>query len=83
MKNIKNFLTEAKDITFEPSPREYKWSPNAKFMYVTGNIETEGIVTTENVNKVIKTSNKKINPDEKSGFFYIMRSVPFAFSVLR
>lgn len=36
MKNIKNFLTEAKDITFEPSPREYKWSPNAKFMYIHG-----------------------------------------------
>lgn len=29
---------------------------NAKFMYVTGNIDVEDIVTTENINKVIKTS---------------------------
>ena len=29
---------------------------NAKFMYVTGNISVDGIVTTENVNKVLKTS---------------------------
>jgi len=29
---------------------------NAKFMYVTGNIEINGIVTTENINRVIKTS---------------------------
>ena len=29
---------------------------NAKFMYVTGNIEVNGIIDTENINKVIKTS---------------------------
>jgi len=29
---------------------------NAKFMYVTGNVEIDGTVTTENINKVIKTS---------------------------
>ena len=29
---------------------------NAKFMYVTGNVEVDGIITTENINKVIKTS---------------------------
>ena len=29
---------------------------NAKFMYVTGNVEVDGTITTENVNKVIKTS---------------------------
>lgn len=31
-------------------------SYNAKFMYVTGNIEIDGVVTTENINKVIKSS---------------------------
>ena len=29
---------------------------NAKFMYVTGNVEVEDVVTTENINRVIKTS---------------------------
>ena len=29
---------------------------NAKFMYVTGSIEVNGIIDTENINKVIKTS---------------------------
>ena len=29
---------------------------NAKFMYITGEIEVDGVVTTENINKVIKTS---------------------------
>ena len=29
---------------------------NAKFMYVTGNIEVQGIIDTENINRVIKTS---------------------------
>lgn len=36
MKDIKNFLTEAKNIGFEPSPREYKWSPKAEFIYING-----------------------------------------------
>ena len=29
---------------------------NSKFMYVTGNVEVNGVITTENINKVIKTS---------------------------
>ena len=36
MKDIKNFLTEQSYMTFEPSPREYKWSPKASFIYISG-----------------------------------------------
>ena len=32
---------------------------NAKFMYVTGNVEVEDVVTTENINRVIKTIKDK------------------------
>ena len=50
---------------------------NAKFMYVTGEIEVDGIVTTENVNKVIKTAvYNKIDED-----YELVTSIPVDFIV--
>ena len=52
-------------------------SYNAKFMYVTSEIETEGIVTTENISKVIKTSAyNKIDED-----YELVTVIPITFTV--
>ena len=50
---------------------------NAKFMYITGNIEVNGIITTDNINKVIKTSvYNKIDDD-----YELVTVIPITFIV--
>ena len=50
---------------------------NAKFMYVTANIEIDGVITTENINKVIKSSvYNKIDED-----YELVTVVPISFVV--
>ena len=50
---------------------------NSKFMYVTGNIDIEGAVTTDNINRVIKTSvYNKIDDD-----YELVTVIPISFLV--
>ena len=50
---------------------------NAKFMYVTSDIEVNGVITTENINKVIKTSvYNKIDED-----YELVTVIPVDFTI--